>query len=196
MAGFTMFELMITVAIVAILAGIALPNYREFMIRMTVTENVNTLLGALNTARAEAVKRGRRVAVIANGGDWNSGWQIVAGKATAAGSIDPPVSAGLSEADCAGDLDLDNETPLCARFDGPLPESYRILAKSESGLDDTQVVFASTGTMVNAGHWFNFSVCRPITNPDPAHSRQITVAESGIVTTQRDTSAAPAGTCG
>ena len=195
-AGFTLFELMIAVAIVAILAAMAFPSYREFSQRMNVTNNTNQLVGALNAARSEAVKRGRQVAVIANGGNWSAGWQIVAGKVTALGTVDPPVSPGATTAECTAYMDLDGVTPLCPRFDGPLPDRYTLLAKGTgAGASDTEIVFGGSGALVGATS-YDFSVCRPSENADPTQSRFVHVEPSGIITTYRDTTSSLAGTCG
>ena len=193
--GFTMVELMVTVAIVAILAVIALPSYREFNIRMTVSNTTNELVGALNLARSEAVKRGRRVAVIANGGNWTSGWQVVAGKATATGTVDPPSSPGATAAACTAYLDFDGETPLCPRFAAALANTYTLLAKGAgTGSSNTQIVFGGTGALVGATT-YDFSVCRPSADADATQSRRVHVDPSGIITTYRDASASPAGDC-
>jgi type IV fimbrial biogenesis protein FimT len=49
--GFTVVELMVTIAVAAILTAIALPNFRDFMRRNAVTSHMNELLGDLRYAR-------------------------------------------------------------------------------------------------------------------------------------------------
>ncbi len=85
-SGFTMLELLITMAIIAILAGIAAPSYNGMIARNKVNSMRENLANALQYARSEAIKRKVDVIVCAsadqsscNGGtDWHQGWVIFA----------------------------------------------------------------------------------------------------------------------
>lgn len=90
--GFTLVELLVTVAIIAILAGLAAPSFVQFLARQAVTSQANEFASALRTARSEALKRGLpvRVCRIANPatatptcattvGDWRNGWLVTDG---------------------------------------------------------------------------------------------------------------------
>lgn len=198
-AGFTLVELLVTISIVAILAALAFPSYREFSVRMAVSDNTNSLVAALNAARSEAVKRGRAAAVIANGGNWNNGWQVVAAAEDADGNIqDTPTSPGATAAQCEGYLDNaandDSTVPLCMMHRDALAEGYRILGASAGGGTDDEVVFAPTGALRDATG-FDFSVCRPTADADPTQSRRIHVSGTGLIESRRDTTDAVAGSC-
>lgn len=83
-AGVTLVELMIVVAIAAIMAAIAAPSFSDFIQNTRMTSTITQLTGDLNRARSEAIKRNSRVLVCAhaiNGtacanAAWNNGWLI------------------------------------------------------------------------------------------------------------------------
>jgi type IV fimbrial biogenesis protein FimT len=59
--GFTLIELMFTIVVLAVLFGIGVPNFRDFIRNSRMTAAANDFVTDFNVARTEAVKR--RVAV-------------------------------------------------------------------------------------------------------------------------------------
>jgi type IV fimbrial biogenesis protein FimT len=86
--GFTLVELMITVAIVGILAAIAAPSFQDMLNQTRASSLANELAASLNLARSEAIKRGTQVTVCKSGNitaasptcsttaSWQDGWLI------------------------------------------------------------------------------------------------------------------------
>ena len=75
--GFTLIELMVTVALVAILMAVAVPSMTTFQRNAQLTSFSNTLLSAINAARGEAMKRGKSAMVVpVDGSNWSSGWVV------------------------------------------------------------------------------------------------------------------------
>lgn len=84
MRGFTLIELMVAVAIVAILSAVAAPSFSDMMIRSAIRSASSDLGADINTARAEAIRVGGRVSVCPRsaptamtcGSDWRQGWLV------------------------------------------------------------------------------------------------------------------------
>lgn len=56
-SGFTLIELMFTIVVLAVLLGIGVPNFRDFIRNSRMTAAANDLLADVNLTRSEAVKR-------------------------------------------------------------------------------------------------------------------------------------------
>ena len=95
--GYTMVELMVVVAIVAVLALGAAPSLRDSLDRNGRESAMQTLISAISVARSEAVSQGRIVTFCSStnqancaastGGDWDDGW-IVFSDGSTAGTLD------------------------------------------------------------------------------------------------------------
>lgn len=68
--GFSLVELLLVVVITGVLAGIAVPAYREFVASSRVKNASFDLAALLTFARSEAIKRNNTVAVGMNAGAW------------------------------------------------------------------------------------------------------------------------------
>ena len=80
--GYSLIELAVTVAVVAILAAVAFPNFRDVLRSNRVGTASNEMVASLSLARVEALRSpgGAGVCASANGttcgSDWNTGWIV------------------------------------------------------------------------------------------------------------------------
>jgi type IV fimbrial biogenesis protein FimT len=84
-AGFTLFELVMVISIVGLIAAIGLPSFRYVTASNRISTEINGMLSDLRFARSEAVKQGLPVSVCissngtscaTSGTDWSVGWII------------------------------------------------------------------------------------------------------------------------
>jgi type IV fimbrial biogenesis protein FimT len=82
--GFTIIELMLTITVLAVLLGLAVPSFLETVRNNRLISQNNEFIGALNFTRSEAVKRSNPVSMCASADnvtctgstDWGTGWII------------------------------------------------------------------------------------------------------------------------
>ena len=77
--GFTLIEMMIVVALLAILTSLAAPALSTFVASQRNKTISFDLYSSMMFARSEAIKRRSTVTVEATGGAWNNGWTVKAG---------------------------------------------------------------------------------------------------------------------
>ena len=78
--GFTLIELMIVLALVAILAFVAVPGFQMIVESNRQTSLTNSMLGLLNYARSEALRRSETVDVVQTGTRYEA--NVIAGGST------------------------------------------------------------------------------------------------------------------
>jgi type IV fimbrial biogenesis protein FimT len=102
--GFTLIELMVTVAIAAILMMIAAPSFVSFQRNSELTGAANSLLASINAARSEGMKRNMTAMVVpADGSTWESGWIVF-------------IDVDRSETYSPGDIVVSRQGPLASYF--------------------------------------------------------------------------------
>jgi type IV fimbrial biogenesis protein FimT len=84
-AGFTLIELMVTIAIAAILVALAAPSFRTIVMNVRISSTSDALLNAMNYARNAALSGNVATTVCPIGAadsttcgtDWSAGWMVV-----------------------------------------------------------------------------------------------------------------------
>jgi type IV fimbrial biogenesis protein FimT len=83
-AGLTLVELLVALAVAAVLLGIGMPAFGGLIQDTRLTTTTNRLVSALHLARSEAVRHNARVTLCnsadgtycAEAGGWNQGWIV------------------------------------------------------------------------------------------------------------------------
>lgn len=78
--GFTLIELMVTIAIIAIMMMIAAPSFSSFQRSSDLSASANAFLSTMAATRAEAMKRGVKAYIVPIDPDnnWAKGWRAFA----------------------------------------------------------------------------------------------------------------------
>lgn len=134
--GFTAIELMVVVAIVAILAALAGPSFTPLIERWRVRSASENLTSSLYFARSEAIKRGGGIAIDATGG-WDLGWKVTHtqnGATTDLQIIAAPTKLAMTQSATKTKLFVDRWGML-SETDGGAPIAMNFLLKPHDKTD-------------------------------------------------------------
>lgn len=183
-AGFTLVELMVTVAVVAILLAVGAPQLRTFIQKQQVNGDLQALASAITLARTEALKRSANVSLCplpASGNhecanaasDWSHGWMVF---------VDPPSTAATTN-------DYDPDTDTLLRVDDQV-RSASIASNSNHSTITYRANGLALGTFqtfsLNAGEAGGGAPCRQLVMSAQGSLRQ-SGCSSTTTTTTTDT---------
>jgi type IV fimbrial biogenesis protein FimT len=155
--GFTLIEMLIALAVGALLVALATPDWRSQRARSELRDRANALVEVMGVARSEAVKRGRRVDVCPSGGaseciegaSWEGGWlTVIDNDAAPQPTIlrrEGPARSGISIRTSRPLADYVSFTSLghARRHDGALQMGTFTVCRS--GQEAVNVVLANSG---------------------------------------------------
>jgi len=172
--GLTLIELMVTLAVFAIITALAFPGFRLYQQNSNRVSQINGLVSTFNLARSEAVKRSQQVIVCAsadqancsNSIDWTTGWIAV---------IDSDNSNAQDGAEAA------------FYAHGRLSGANLILGDvAVAAAGTTQIIFSNTGAS-NIAATFMRCDDRINTDGDSRHARAVILTTSGRTRLSQDT---------
>jgi type IV fimbrial biogenesis protein FimT len=107
--GFSLIELLTTLAVVGVVLLLAVPSFSGLLANTRLEGAAQTLVSHMAFARAEAVSRGMRVSMCSSSDgrtcsgrlDWRSGWIVFLGSAAADGKVE--ASDRIRVQDAAGE---------------------------------------------------------------------------------------------
>lgn len=171
--AFTLIELLVSLSVFAILVGIAMPSFQTQVANNRTLVLAEELVGAINFARTEAVKRGRAVtfcpintAKNGCGSDWKNGWFVVVDTA-AAETTKPPL---VADADA-----------ILKRWEKPNSAAVLTVANSRAF-----VRFNGTGTLART-ETTAVTITEQVGKCTQDSARVIKVSVAGMITTERST---------
>jgi type IV fimbrial biogenesis protein FimT len=160
-SGFSLLELLITVAIISILAMVAAPSFKSMMENNQTLTLANQLISAFNYARSESVKRRKSVTVCARNASGNgcsstdtfiNGWIVYEGTTPPTNSTTNLIIGDTQVK--AGDMELSSSSSTILRsitytITGSAKNSGTIYIRS-AGINKRKIVISMNTGRVRA----------------------------------------------
>lgn len=108
--GFTMTELMVTVAIASTLLAMAVPSFTAITARNRVKALGSEMQVSLSRARSEAIARNASVNLAPKAGSWQNGWQI----------LDPVTGSAIDDRNAAAGVTISGPSTVTYNASGRL----------------------------------------------------------------------------
>lgn len=170
-AGFSLIELVVTIAVAAVLLAIAVPAFSDLMARNELAATSNAARGALMAARQTAVMRGQPVSLCAGTptagctGDWSAGQWLL-----------------FRDTDHSGDLGVDERVLQ----HGQVPGAGQTVSVSGNGPLRTALVYMPLGHAERVSGAFGAGRLRLCVEAGfSPNARELIVSASGRVRMQR-----------
>lgn len=183
-AGFTIIELMVSLLVFAVLVALAVPTFRDMMIKSRLRGATDDLVTLLNVARGSAVKLQRDVNVSVDIGNWCAGARA-AGAPSAVAEPVPSATActcGASTVDCK--IGLETEIVSSGSYSGVTisSDAANTINSSQGG-----ITFNSKFGALNLGS-LPTSPAITVSADNSKYSTQISISQLGQAYVCRPTS--------
>lgn len=155
-SAFTLIEILVTLAVLAIIFLIAVPSFRTMLMNNRLSAHANALVNSLNYARSTALNQSMNVRVCplasanstACGGSWSAGWIVVTVPASGAATLlqsqqtsthDPVLSSNTNTVtfDPHGLSTTQSQFKFCDSRGGAFARSVEVLATGFVQAGDT-----------------------------------------------------------
>lgn len=161
--GMTLVEIMFTIFIMAVLAMLAVPSFRDASLGSRLASTANSLHGTIQIARSEAIKANAPMTLCASAdgatcavaGDWDQGWIVLDGAGAVLHS-EPAQRNSFKVIESGGQLSLTFQ-PIGI---GATAAAFTVCREDPVGNQEREVTVTATGSAYVATK--EDGVCPPI----------------------------------
>lgn len=170
--GFTLIELMVTIAVAALLIAIAVPSFKTLTVSNALTTAANDMVGALNLARMEAIKLNSTTQFCSNSSTSNGSDTLGTACGTNSGAVARLQNDGTTTQVRAAAMGIQNQVQLASagitaiRYGGqglgyqastaststaPYSGQVADICSTQISSDNHRVIRIATGSIITVG---------------------------------------------